>query len=137
MKRYNPGFAKTVTLDFSWGAFTWMLRYKLEWRGKHLIMIDRFFPSSKTCSQCGYLHAALQLAARMWRCPGCGTPHERDENAAKNLRKEGMRLLREERNVQIIQAATVGTTGSHASGDRVRPDWHRSAKEESTSFRAW
>ncbi len=55
MKRFHKGFAKTVTLDFSWGAFTWMLRYKMEWFGKHLVMVDRFFPSSKTCSQCGYL----------------------------------------------------------------------------------
>jgi putative transposase len=121
IKRFNKGFAKTVTLDFSWGVFTWMLRYKMEWLGKHLIRVDRFFPSTKRCSQCGHIHAELQLAERTWTCPECGTQHERDENAAKNLRKEGMRLLREERNVHFTQAVTAGTAGSHASGDRVRP----------------
>ena len=137
MKRLNKGFAKTVTLDFSWGAFTRMLRYKMEWRGKHLILVDRFFPSTKRCSQCGHLHSELKLAERTWTCPGCGSFHERDENAAKNLRQEGLRLLGEEQHIKIIQAATVGTTGSHASGDRIRPSRHRSLKEESTPVRAW
>ena len=121
MKRFNKGFAKTVTLDFSWSTFTWMLRFKMEWLGKYLIMVDRFFPSSKTCSHCGHINDKLKLTDRTWTCPECGIPHERDENAAKNLRKEGMRLLREVRNVQITKSSTAGTAGSHASGDRVRP----------------
>jgi len=69
MKQFNPGFAKTVTLDFSWGAFMWMLRYKMEWLGKHLVMVDQFFPSSKTCSHCGHINDKLKLAERMWTCP--------------------------------------------------------------------
>lgn len=139
MKKFNTGIAKTVTLDFSWGMFTWMLKYKLERQGKHFVKVDRFYPSSKLCSNCGYKYDALQLSDREWTCPECGTFHERDKNASKTLQKEGKRILEEERNVKIIISPTVGTTGSHASGDRVRPvnskAW--SMKDESTVFKQW
>ncbi|MHA1682403.1 MAG: zinc ribbon domain-containing protein, partial [Promethearchaeota archaeon] len=72
------------------------------------------------CSNCGFKHATLKLPEREWTCPECGIHHDRDENAAKNLDIEGKRILSEERNIKII-TSTVGTTGSHASGDRVRP----------------
>jgi len=120
MKRFNSGIAKTVTLDFSWGEFTRMLDYKMERRGKHLVKVDRFYPSSKLCSNCGYKHDELNLSDRKWTCPDCGMHHERDENSAKTIGKEGKRILREEKNITIIKSSTVGTTGSHASGDRVR-----------------
>ena len=119
MKRFNKGIAKTVTLDFSGGEFTRMLEYKTEWRGKHLVKVDRFYPSSKLCSNCGFKNDALTMSDREWTCPGCGIHHERDENAAKNLKKEGKRILREERNVKIMKS-TAGTAESHAFGDRVR-----------------
>jgi putative transposase len=121
MKLFNTGFAKTITLDFSWGEFTRMLAYKLERMGKHLVRVYRFYPSSKTCSECSYINHRLQLSDRAWTCPECGVQHERDENAARNIKGEGKRILEEERNIIIIQASTVGTTGSHASGDQVRP----------------
>jgi putative transposase len=120
MKRFNKGIAKTVTLDFSWGEFTRMLDYKMERRGKHLVKVGRFYPSSKLCSNCGYQHDDLQLSDREWTCLECGLHHERDENSAKTIGKEGKRILREEKNITIIKSSTVGTTGSHASGDRVR-----------------
>jgi putative transposase len=122
MKRFNKGFAKTVTLDFSWSEFVRLVDYKLERRGKQLVLVDRFYPSSKLCSNCGYKNDDLQLSDREWTCPACGAFHERDENATKNLKREGTRILLQERNVTIITTTTtVGTTGSHASGDRVRP----------------
>jgi len=121
MKRFNGGIAKTVSLDFSWGEFTRVLDYKCTWRGKHLVKVDRFYPSSKLCSNCGYKHDTLTLKEREWTCPECGIHHDRDANAAKNLDGEGKRILGEERNITIIKTSTVGTTGSHASGDRVRP----------------
>jgi putative transposase len=120
MKQFNPGFTKTITLDFAWGEFTRMLGYKMERLGKHLVLVDRFFPSSKRCSTCGYINTGLQLAERAWTWPQCRTHHNRDVNAAKNLKQEGMRLLQEERNVRIQQSSTAGTAGSYASGDRVR-----------------
>ena len=121
MKRFNSSIAKTVTLDFSWGKFTRMLEYKMERRGKYLVKVDRFYPSSKLCSNCGYKHDDLNLSDREWTCPDCGMHHERDKNSAKNLDIEGKRILEEEKKIKIIKSSTVGTTGSHASGDRVRP----------------
>jgi putative transposase len=121
MKRFNKGFAKTVTLDFSWSEFVRMVHYKMVRHGKQLVLVDRFYPSSKLCSNCGYKNDDLQLSDREWTCPACGAFHERDENATKNLKREGTRILLHERHITIITTATVGTTGSHASGDRVRP----------------
>jgi putative transposase len=61
------------------------LTYKAQWYGCELWLADRFYPSSKTCSACGHVNAALTLADRAWMCPGCGTEHDRDENAGTNL----------------------------------------------------
>jgi len=119
MKRFNSGFAKTVTLDFSWSEFVRMLGYKMEWTGKSLVLVDRFFPSSKTCSACGFIKSDLTLDERSWKCSSCNFVHDRDVNAAKNLKREGKRILVEERNIKINKS-TVGTTESHASGDRAR-----------------
>ncbi|MHC1592196.1 MAG: zinc ribbon domain-containing protein, partial [Candidatus Helarchaeales archaeon] len=63
----------------------------------------------------------LNLSDREWTCPDCGMHHERDKNSAKNLDIEGKRILEEEKKIKIIKSSTVGTTGSHASGDLVRP----------------
>jgi putative transposase len=119
MKRFNSGFAKTVTLDFSWSDFMRMLGYKMEWAGKYLVLVDRFFPSSQLCSSCGYQYHEITLDQREWDCPSCSVHHDRDINASKNLQKEGIRILTE-RGIKINKS-TVGTTGSHASGDRARP----------------
>ena len=63
-QKFNSGLSKSVTLDFSWNQFINILRYKMEQKGKHLILIDRFFPSSKMCSVCGYVNNQLQLRDR-------------------------------------------------------------------------
>ena len=130
MKRFNTGIAKTVSLDFSWGMFTWMVKYKIERQGKHLVKIDRFYPSSKLCSNCGYKYNTLKLSDREWKCPECGIFHERDNNASKTILKEGKRILQEEKKIKIIKSPTVGTTGSHASGDRVKPINSRAVVDE-------
>jgi len=119
MQQFNSGLSKSVTLDFSWHHFTQLLKYKMEWEGKHLIFVDRFYPSSKTCSQCGWINNTLTLADRTWTCAECGTTHDRDINASINLKKEGLRILQEEKHLTIT-TSTVGTTGSHAFGDNVR-----------------
>ena len=123
MQRFNSGLSKSVSLDFSWYQFTTYLKYKMEWLGKHFILVDRFFASSKLCSCCGWKNNNLTLKERVWTCLDCGTTHERDENASVNLRNEGIRILKEEKYVTIIHddKTTVGTTGSHAFGDDVRP----------------
>jgi putative transposase len=71
--------------DAGLGAFLGMLKYKAEWYGRTVVEADRFYPSSKTCSVCGEINESLQLSDRAWQC-GCGASHDRDINAAVNLR---------------------------------------------------
>ena len=86
-------FGKSVC-DNGWGMFTRFLQYKLEEIGKKLVKIDRFFASSQICSCCGYKNPETKdLSIRAWGCPKCGTHHDRDVNAAINIRNEGMRLV--------------------------------------------
>ena len=124
MQKFNSGLSKSVTLDFSWYQVTSCLKYKMEWKGKHFVQVDRFFASSKICSCCGWINNNLTLSERTWTCLECGTTHDRDVNASQNLRQEGMRILQEEKKITIINnddIPTVGATGSHAFGDNVRP----------------
>jgi len=84
--------------DNGWGMFTGMLEYKLKDRGKVLIKVDKYFPSSKTCNVCGYKYDSLALTDRSWECPQCHTIHDRDVNAAVNIRNEGLRIYSESMN---------------------------------------
>ena len=84
----NRKLAKAIS-DCGWGEFRRQLEYKAARAGRHLIVIDRWYPSSKTCSACGHLLAALSLSTRTWQCPSCGTRHDRDINAAKNIAAAG------------------------------------------------
>ena len=88
----NHKLAKSL-LDEGWYQFTNMLEYKMEWYGGSLVKIDRFFPSSKTCSACGCKVSKMPLNVREWVCPDCGCVHDRDINAAQNILTEGLRLL--------------------------------------------
>lgn len=86
-------FGKSVS-DNGWGMFTTFLKYKLEEQGKKLVKIDKFFASSQICSCCGYKNSETKnLTVRAWDCPECGTHHDRDKNAAINIRNEGMRIV--------------------------------------------
>ena len=103
-------FGKSVS-DNSFGKLREMLRYKLYIRGKKLIEIDKWYASSQLCNECGYKNPEVKdLRIREWKCPRCGVLHDRDINAAINLREEGKR----------IASSTVGTTGSNAYGEGVR-----------------
>ena len=83
-----------VIADCGWGEFRRQLEYKCERAGRELTVVDRWYPSSKTCSACGHLLAELSLSTRHWTCPSCGSRHDRDINAAKNIRAAGLAVAR-------------------------------------------
>lgn len=85
----NHTLARAIS-DASWSEFRSMLEYKAAWYGREVIAVDRFFPSSKLCSSCGTLQKKMPLGVRMWTCDSCGTTHDRDVNAAKNLLAAGL-----------------------------------------------
>lgn len=112
----NHNLAKAIS-DVGWGMFVNFLSYKLERKGGKLVEIDRWFPSSKLCSKCLYQIGEMPLDVRNWTCPSCGTHHNRDENAAKNIRAEGIRLL-----------WALGISAPASGGD-VRPKFGRKPKQ--------
>ncbi len=79
--------------DLGYWTFLNYLSYKLEWLNKKLIKVDRYFPSSQICSSCTYRKTDLTLNQRNWVCPICGSKHDRDLNAAINIKKEGIRII--------------------------------------------
>ena len=85
----NPKLAKHIA-DANWGEFVRQLQYKAEWSERTVVEIDRFFPSSKRCSSCGFVHEAMPLSVREWSCPECNTRHDRDINAAINIKTAGL-----------------------------------------------
>ena len=98
--------------DAGWSSLVAMIVYKAEMNDKTVVKVDRYYPSSKTCSVCGWKNESLSLADRSWTCPECGTKHDRDVNAAVNILSEGLRVLSSK-----SSAGTVDYTG----GGSVRP----------------
>ena len=95
----NHSLAKSIA-DSGWGMFGRFCEYKADWYGSEVQRVDRFYPSSKACHVCGCINHNLTLADRFWTCEGCGTYHDRDENASINL----------------LNAPTVGATESRRLG---------------------
>ena len=111
----NHKLAKAIS-DVGWGMFVNFLGYKPDRVGKLLVEIDRWFPSSKLCSNCHYQIGELPLEVRAWNCHNCGTHHDRDGNAAINIRAEGIRML-----------SVLGTRTAADGGD-VSPTRGRKSK---------
>ena len=103
----NRRLARAIS-DCGWGELRRQLEYKTARAGRCLVVIDRWYPSSKTCSACGYLLAELSLGTRRWTCPGCGTWHDRDINAAKNILAAGLAV------------AACGADVRHSGSSRVQ-----------------
>jgi putative transposase len=92
--------------DASWGELVRQLEYKCDWYGRNFVKIDRWFPSSKRCGSCGHIVEKLPLNIREWDCPKCGSHHDRDINAARNILAAGLAVK--------------------VCGANVRPDRHKS-----------
>ncbi|MCL1466808.1 RNA-guided endonuclease InsQ/TnpB family protein [Argonema galeatum] len=113
--------AKSI-LDAGFGMLINFLSYKLERARGKLVEVDRFFPSTKLCNCCNFKNNSLNLSVREWVCPNCQTHHDRDENAAKNIREEGIRIL---------STNTDGQSEFQACGERLRLDSTRAKKQRS------
>lgn len=114
IKGMSKLYGKQVN-DVAWTQLVSFMNYKAINKGKFVIKINRYYPSSKTCSHCGYQNEELTLNDRKWICPHCNTYHDRDINAAINILVEGKKILFGEK----PNFSTVGTTGIHACGDRT------------------
>jgi len=88
----NHSLARAIS-DAAWRDLRSMLEYKTGWYGRELVVVDRWFPSSKVCSACGQAAASMPLSVREWVCTSCGVTHDRDVNAAKNIRSEGLSVI--------------------------------------------
>lgn len=102
----NPRLSKAVA-DAGWGEFVRQLAYKAEWAGRSLVAIDQWFPSSKRCSDCGHTLPSLPLSVRKWDCPECGAHHDRDQNAATNIKAAGLAVLALGENVSGMGSISV------------------------------
>ena len=110
MMEDNPDTSREFLTEhyrWRWGEFVRMLGYKCAWYGRKLMKISTFFPSSKLCGSCGQVLDSLPLGVRTWTCD-CGTTHDRDLNAARNILAEGIRLaacgetVRPESNLRLV-----------------------------------
>ncbi|MEX3239608.1 MULTISPECIES: RNA-guided endonuclease TnpB family protein [Serratia] len=88
----NPKLSKAIA-DAGWGELVRQLQYKGEWAGRSIVAIDPYFPSSKRCNCCGFTMKKMPLDVRQWVCPECGEPHDRDINAARNIKAAGLAVL--------------------------------------------
>ena len=114
----NHKLAKHIS-DASWGTFVRLLEYKANWNDKQIVKINRWYPSSKTCCECGWINQDLNLSIREWTCKN-GHILDRDINAAKNILKEGLKILN--------SAGTVENTGGDSNKTSAKK--HKSVKPE-------
>jgi putative transposase len=111
----NHSLAMAIS-DAAWGVLRRMLHYKCTWYGRDLIVVDRWLPSSRICSACGHLTDRLPLSVRIWECQRCGSCHDRDVNAAKNVLAAG----------RVVAACGAGVRPHRESSREGRP----AAKQE-------
>ena len=120
----NYKLARAIS-DANWGELVRQLEYKAEWYGRELIKIDRYFPSSKRCSNCGHIVEKLPLNIREWDCPECGSHHDRDINASLNILRMGTRVGDRRKGTPTKKAAGLAVS---VCGATVRPEGSKSRK---------
>ena len=118
MKNHN--LAQAIG-DASWGELVRQLEYKANWYGRTLVKIDQWFPSSKRCSSCGHTLRKLPLSIREWDCPQCGTHHDRDINAAKNILAAGLAVSVCGATVRPEQSKSVKAGAKSPRGRKQKP----------------
>jgi putative transposase len=128
----NHRLAKSIS-DATWSNFVAMLGYKAKWNGRNILQIGRFDPSSKMCSGCGNINRELKLSDRRWTCSVCGTIHDRDINAAINIRdiallKNNLKIGEELPDFKPVE------NGSHTSGRKTGSKSHSSKQETQGSL---
>ena len=119
----NRKLSKSIQ-DCSWSKFVRMLMYKGSWNGREVIKIGKFYPSSKTCSNCGSIHKELKLKDRKWTCNDCGFNHDRDLNAAKNILKQGLNNIPKGlRELKLVENPTMEKTFNNVfSSDSMKQE---------------
>ena len=129
----NHKLAERIS-EMNFGEFKRMLEYKARWYNRKIVFVDRFYPSSKTCSCCGFKYKDLKLSDRFWTCPECNTYHDRDVNAAVNILNEGMRLVGSSTTeFKLVDYPTMDDRSEMdlKSSDRVKQEVN---KEQSTTL---
>ena len=106
--------------DAGWSSLVAKIVYKAEMNDRTVVKVDRYYPSSKTCSVCGWKNDNLTLADRSWTCPECGTKHDRDKNAAVNILNEGLRVLSQKSSAGTVDYTGGGGVRSTSVGSRLR-----------------
>ncbi len=104
----NHCLAKSIS-DASWGKFVELLKYKADWYGRELVKIGKFFPSSKTCSNCGNIKKDLTLKDRIYQCNSCGATLDRDYNASLNILEEGLKMLKKNCRDDRVSSVNIQT----------------------------
>ena len=117
----NPKLAASIS-DASWGEVVRQLDYKCDWYDRTLIKIDRWFPSSKRCGNCGHIVNKMPLNIREWDCPNCGTRHDRDINAAKNILAAGLAVSVCGATVRPEQSKSVKAGAKPRKGQKQKPE---------------
>jgi len=115
----NHKLARAIQ-DVSWGEIVRQLEYKSKWNDRQFIQIDRFFPSSKTCSNDGFINQAMDLSVRSWTCPKCGLLHDRDVNAAINILNQGLNILNKTNSGLGINSETRACAKKQKLGEPLR-----------------
>lgn len=107
--------------DASWGNFVNLLQYKCDWYGRELVKVNRFFPSSKSCGDCGWINQELKLSDREWTCKSCGVVHDRDWNASLNILKEGLKIYGKELAITKVERKSDVGNNAHSMKPEAQP----------------